>query len=143
MTEDSYPYNIAVEVTFRDLDALGHVNNAVYLTYAETARIKYLIEVCELSGLQEIPVILAEVTCSYRSPAYFGERLRVGVGVTRFGTKSFDMIFRVDAEDGRLIATGKTVLVMFDYASGRTIPVPDSFKERFLAYQGGWQPPAP
>src|SRR5215475_15512356 len=70
-----YPYTITVEVSFRDLDALGHVNNAVYLTYMETARIKYLVDLLDLKALGELPVILAEASCTYKSPAFFGERL--------------------------------------------------------------------
>jgi acyl-CoA thioester hydrolase len=137
----SYPYAVEIEVAFRDLDALGHVNNAVYLSYLETARIKFVTELLGLSDLRELPIILGEATLSYRSPALFGERLTIGCGISRFGGKSFDMIHRIDAGDGRLIATSKTVLVMYDYATGRTFAVPDSFKQRVQAFQGSWQPP--
>jgi acyl-CoA thioester hydrolase len=137
----SYPYTLEIEVTFRDLDAQGHVNNAVYLTYMETTRIKFLIELLALKGLQGMPVIMAEVHCSYRSPAFFGEHLRVGVGVSRFGGKSFDMLYQITAGDGRLVAVAKTVQVMYDYAAAQTIPVPESFKQRVRAYQGDWQAP--
>ena len=134
-----YPYTLEIEVTFRDLDAQGHVNNAVYVTYLETARIKFLVELLALKGLQGMPVIMAELNCSYRSPAFFGERLTVGVGISRFGIKSFDMAYRITAGDGRLVAVAKTVQVMYDYAAAQTIPVPDSFKQRVRAYQGDWQ----
>jgi acyl-CoA thioester hydrolase len=135
-----YPYTVEIEVAFRDLDAMGHVNNAVYLSYMETARIKFLVELLELKSLQSMPLIMAEASCSYKSPAFFGERLAVGLGVTRFGTKSFDMAYRI-AADGRLVALARTVQVMYDYAAARTIAVPESFKQRVLAYQGAWQAP--
>jgi acyl-CoA thioester hydrolase len=137
----THPYSIEIEVSFRDLDALGHVNNAVYLTYLETARIKYLLDLLELKRLEALPVIMAEATCVYKSPAFFGERLTVGVGVTRFGGKSFDMAYRIESGDGRLVAIARTVQVMYDYAAARTIAAPESFKAKVRAYQGDWQAP--
>jgi acyl-CoA thioester hydrolase len=137
----SYPYTIGVDVTFRDLDALGHVNNSVYLTYLETARITYLIHLLELKAPAGLPIIMAEANVAYKSPAFFGERLAVGVGVSRFGGKSFDMLYRVEAADGRLVALGKTVQVMYDYEAARTIPVPEELRERVRAFQGEWRAP--
>jgi acyl-CoA thioester hydrolase len=136
-----YPYTVEIEVAFRDLDAMGHVNNAVYLTYMETARIKFLIALLELKDLHDLPVIMAEASCSYKSPAFFGERLAVGVGISRFGTKSFDMAYRIAAGDGRLVAVARTVQVMYDYAAAQTIAVPEHFKEKVRAFQGDWRAP--
>ncbi|MBK9714593.1 MAG: acyl-CoA thioesterase [Kouleothrix sp.] len=137
----SFPYCVEIEVLFRDLDAMGHVNNAVYLSYLETARIKFLVDLLGLRDLSELPVILAEATISYKSPALFGERLTIGCGISRFGGKSFDMIHRIEAGDGRLVALSRTVLVMYDYATAATIAVPEDLKQRVRALQGGWQAP--
>jgi acyl-CoA thioester hydrolase len=134
----SFPYKVNIEVSFRDLDAMGHVNNAVYLSYMETARIKFLIDLLAVTSLHELPVIMAEATCTFKAPAFFGEQLTVGVGVSRFGSKSFDMTYRIDAGAGRLIALGKTVQVMYDYAAARTLVVPEDFKAKVRAFQGEW-----
>ena len=133
-----FPYKVNIEVSFRDLDAMGHVNNAVYLSYMETARIKFLVDLLAVTSLHDLPVIMAEATCTFKAPAFFGEQLTVGVGVSRFGSKSFDMTYRIDAGDGRLIALAKTVQVMYDYAAARTIVVPEAFKAKVLAFQGAW-----
>lgn len=138
-TQPVFPFQATVEVSFRDLDVLGHVNNAVYLTYLETARIKFLHEVLDLQAVGQLPLILAEATVSYRAPAFFGELLTVGVGVARFGGKSFEMRYRIDGGDGRLVAEARTVLVAYDYTAGATIPVPEELKARVLAFQRGWQ----
>jgi acyl-CoA thioester hydrolase len=135
----AYPYTISIEVSFRDLDAMNHVNNAVYLTYMETARIKYLVELFGAHSLHDLPVIMAEATCTFKSPAFYGERLTIGAGISRFGTKSFDMLYRVVAGDGRLVALAKTVQVMYDYAAAQTVAVPDSFRQKVRAFQGEWQ----
>ena len=134
----SFPYNVTLEVSFRDLDAMGHVNNAVYLSYMETARIKFLVDLLAVTSLHDLPVIMAEATCTFKAPAFFGEQLIVGVGVSRFGSKSFDMTYRIDAGDGRLIALGRTVQVMYDYAAARTLVVPEDFRAKVRAFQGAW-----
>ncbi|HNS38672.1 MAG TPA: thioesterase family protein, partial [Promineifilum sp.] len=78
MTNTNYPYEISLEVAFRDIDAMGHVNNAVFFAYFETVRIKYLAEVMERSGLfgtelLDLPLILVEASCTYKSPALLTE----------------------------------------------------------------------
>jgi acyl-CoA thioester hydrolase len=135
-----FPYHITVEVTFRDLDAMGHVNHAVYLTYMETARTKFMMELFGLSQPAGMPVILAEVTCTYHSPAFFGEQLTIGLGVNRFGARSFDILYDIRSEDGRAVATGQTVMVMYDYQNGQTIPIPAELKAKILTFQGTWIP---
>lgn len=140
MSATEYPFHITIEVAFRDVDAMGHVNHAMYFTYMETARIKYLTDLLDVSDLRKVPVIVAEASCSYKSPAFFGEQLVLGLGISRFGTKSFDLVYRIETDDGRLVATGKTVQVMYDYEAERTIPVPDEIREKVAARQGAWQP---
>ena len=140
---EGFRFIIHVPVRFRDLDALGHVNNAVYLTYLELARIAYMQDVLGQRGREEghdvrnIRTILAEITCSYKSPAYFGETMVVGVRVDRIGNKSFTMSYRIeDQATGRLVATAHSVQVAYDYAAGRSIPVPEEFVRRAEAFEG-------
>src|SRR5688500_8038114 len=133
-----FPFEITVEVTFRDLDTMGHVNHAVYLTYMETARTKFMMELLKLRQPADMPVILAEVTCTYHSPAFFGEQLTIGLGVSRFGRKSFDILYDIRGADGRPVATGKTVMVMYDYESGHTTAIPPELKANIHAFQGNW-----
>lgn len=126
------PFVFWVQVTFRDLDALGHVNNAVYATYFESARIAYYQELTGLP-LTKLDIILAELTISYKAPAFFGEWVAIGVQIDSFGTKSFVMSYNaVRAHDEALIATGRSVLVVYDYAAGRSVPVPAALRERVM-----------
>lgn len=143
MTQTGYPFEDKIEVTFRDIDALGFVNNAVFFRYFENVRIKYVYKILERSEILELdlPLILVEATCTYKSPAVLGEKLAVGAGFGRMGNKSFDLLYRVQGEDGRLIATGKTIQVMYDYATRSAFPIPDNIRQRVTAYQVGWQPP--
>lgn len=146
MTHTTYPYEIALEVAFRDIDAMGHVNNAVFFAYYETVRIKYLGEIMERSGLMgtellDLPLILVEANCVYRSPALLTEVLHIGTGVSRWGNKSFDMLYRVMGADGRLVAYGKTVQVMYDYITRSAFPIPSEVRRYVEEYQRGWEPP--
>lgn len=123
-----YPFIYWVEVRFRDLDMLAHVNNAVYATYFESARLAYY-QLLTGKALAAIDIILAEITITYRAPAVFGDQLAVGVRVASIGTKSFVMeyaVYRGGTE--QLIASGRSVLVMYDYGVGKSIPVPASFR---------------
>lgn len=145
MSITNYPAETQIQVTFRDLDALGHVNNAVFFSYLETARIQYITQILEQGlpaqfDLLDIPIILVEATCTYKSQALFGEILTVGIGVSRFGTKSFDLAYRIMGEDGRLVATGKTIQVMYSYDTSSAFPIPEEIKESVFKFQGNWQP---
>ena len=145
MTQTTYPYEISLEVAFRDIDAMGFVNNAVFFAYFETVRIKYMGEVMR-SGLigtelLDLPLILVDASCTYKSPALLTEILHIGAGISRFGTKSFDILYRVQGEDGRLVAYGKTVQVMYDYITRSAFPIPDGVQQFVAQFQTGWVPP--
>ncbi|MDQ7030936.1 MAG: acyl-CoA thioesterase [Ardenticatenia bacterium] len=137
----AFPFTCRVEVAFRDLDAFGHVNHAVYFTYMETARLKYLQRLFDVRVPADLPIILAHATCAYRSPAFLGETLEIGAGISRIGRKSFDMVYRIEGPDGRLVAEGMTVQVMYDYRTARSRPLPDTFHAHVRAVQGPWRPP--
>ena len=115
-------------VRFRDLDSLGHVNNAVFLTYLEEARIAYL----DPLGAEASDMILARVEIDFRAPLRMGDELEIGVRPARVGTKSFDLEYEVRS-GGTLAAEAKTVLVSYDYASARPIELPEAWREALAA----------
>jgi acyl-CoA thioester hydrolase len=125
----------AQEVTFRDLDVFGHVNNAVYLTYIENARLGYLREALGVESLEDLLVILAKARIDFRSRASLGEVLEIGARVSRIGTKSFDVDHEVRGPDARLVAVASTTLVTFDYRGDTTMPVPDLWRERIQSFE--------
>ncbi|WP_129671715.1 thioesterase family protein [Candidatus Chloroploca sp. Khr17] len=131
----SFPYIHWEEVHFRDLDALGHVNNVVYAAWLESARIQYYLDLMGIK-LEEMGLILAEMTIKYLAPAYFGERLAVGVRVSSIGTKSFVLEYVIAREgDETIIATSTTVQVAYDYKTGATVPVSETFRRRVAERQ--------
>ena len=74
------------------------------------------------------------------SEAHCGEILTIGIGIAEMGNKSIKMIYRIDAQDGRLVATGKSTQVWYDYAKRQSCRVPDQFKNRVAEFQGDWRP---
>jgi acyl-CoA thioester hydrolase len=108
-------------VRFRDCDAMGHVNNAVFSTYLEEARIGVL------GGLGNF--ILARVEIDFRSELRVGEEVEVRTHCSRVGTKSFELEHELVA-GGRVVAEARSVLVSYDYERSESVPVPDELRER-------------
>ena len=78
-------------VRFRDLDPMGHVNNAVFLTYIESARAAFLQHLGAVQTLEDLAIIVARIEIDFRAPVRFGDEVEVSVRVSRFGDKSFDL----------------------------------------------------
>jgi acyl-CoA thioester hydrolase len=131
---DGYRLVHAQEVQFRDIDGLGHVNNAVYLNYLENAKIAYFREVIGDVALDRLGIV-ADVKIAFRSPTFFGETLAFGIRVTRLGTTSIDFVFTIEGADGRLVAEGTSVHVCFDYEIRKPASVPDEWRSRIEAYE--------
>ena len=110
-------------VRFRDVDALGHVNNAVYLTYLEQARIAFLAPL----GADQTAMILARAEIDFRAQVAVGDEVEIEVRPVRVGTKSFELGYTLRVR-GKIAAEAKTVLVAFDYATGRPVDVPDAWR---------------
>lgn len=131
---DGFRYVRSQPVEFRDLDGLGHVNNAVYLSYLESAKVDYFRDVVGAGRLEDLGIV-ADVQIAYRSPTFFGETLAVGVRVARVGTKSLRFEFEVRGPDGRLVAEASSTHVAFDYATREAAPVPDEWRRAIDAYE--------
>jgi len=130
---DEFRHRTALQVRFRDIDAFGHVNNAVFFSYVELARIRYLLDVLQADEpFDRLPLILARVELDFRSPIEFGEEVTVETRVDRIGRTSFGMSHRMTAgADGRRVGDVQTVLVTYDYATARPMPVPDDWRRLF------------
>ena len=119
-------------VRFRDLDPLGHVNNAVFLTYLEQARVALFAEVGAALTLDQMHMILARVEIDFKAPVRLGQEVEISVRPSRLGTKSFDLEYELRV-DGERVADAKTVLVAYDYDRREPVPVPDEWREKLMA----------
>jgi len=133
----TYVHFADVEVRFRDTDAMGHVNHAVYFTYAEVARQHYWDQVAPEAAYDDVPFVIAHAEADFRSPAHVGEILRVHLRTKWVGHGSFGMDYEIRSlTDHRLIATAVTVLATYDYAAGAAMPVPDWMRRGLERVEG-------
>jgi acyl-CoA thioester hydrolase len=115
-----------IDVRFRDCDALGHVNNSVYLTYLEQTRLHYWRALWGFgTAAASAPgVIMARAEIDYRRPAHYGQILKVKLVLAAIGTTSFTYSYEIINEAGDLVASARTVQVMYDYAQAKPVPIP-------------------
>ena len=136
-----------IEVRFRDCDPLGHVNNAVYLTYLEQARLVQWRTLWRFGGLYDtvegqtetvgepvadVPgVILARVEIDYKRAARYGDILDVRIGLAAVGRTSFTYEYEIVDTSDRVVASARSVQVFYDYRAGRPAPIPDDLRRLF------------
>lgn len=131
------PFTHRLEVRFRDCDPMGHVNNAVYLTYLEQTRFAHWRSLWGFGSPQLPPgmpgVILARVECDYKRPAKYGEVLEVRLTVAEVGRSSFRYEYEIVDEQGRTVLVAKTVQVMYDYSTSRPVAIPADIRALLTA----------
>ena len=129
-----FPVTVEIPVQWGDMDAFGHVNNAVYLRWFESARIAYFerLRLIERGGVAGVGPILARATVDYRIPLRYPDRIRASATVTKLGNTSFTMGYRVTSEGnaGAVAAEGEGVIVLVDYAKGGKVPLDDELRKR-------------
>jgi acyl-CoA thioester hydrolase len=129
-------FSTNIEVRFSDLDAIGHVNNAVFFTYFEEGRKHFSKKVFEVSVVSDFNFIMAHIQCDFIKPIQFNDRVTLQMWVKDIGTKSFSFEYRlVDFSDEAMVyATGKSIQVCYDYQKNRSIEVPAKMRERLTLY---------
>jgi acyl-CoA thioester hydrolase len=123
--------SMAIQIRFADVDKLGHVNNAVYLSYIELARMHYFEEVAGGIEWDRLGVIVARAEIDFLAPVVLGDTLRATTRCSRIGTKSFDLSYSLMRRSGGAeseAARALTVMVCFDYRIMQSAPLPDDWK---------------
>ena len=118
---EAFPFVRRERVRFRDCDAMGHVNNAVYSTFLEEARIEVL------DGLTDF--ILARVEIDFRAELRAGEEIEIGTRCSRIGTKSLELEHEIRVGE-RVAAEATSILVGYDYELAESVPLPEELKAR-------------
>ncbi|MBW6511465.1 MAG: acyl-CoA thioesterase [Desulfuromonadaceae bacterium] len=126
-------YSIPVELRFADLDAYGHVNNAVYFTLLETARTKLFHDkFIEFMG-QSLLFLVAKAECEYKLPIGLDDVMIITLEIARVGNSSFDIDYVLHNGDGKLFGLAKTVMVCYDGKAKKPTRIPKSLKQMMLA----------
>lgn len=137
MTAGNFRVSHELRPRFRDTDAMGHINNAVYVTYIEVARQEYWRAFTREQDYRRVPFILAHVSIDFRSEAMVRELLVLYIRCGTIGTKSFTFEYEIrEAESGRLVVEASSVQVCYDYDAKQSIPVPDELRQRLEVFEG-------
>ncbi|AHF99291.1 thioesterase [Halostagnicola larsenii XH-48] len=126
-----YAYEVAIDVRLRDVDFMGHVNNAIYATYLEEAREAYFTDIVGQS-LVELDTVLASLEIEYETPIEAEQTVTVGLGVTDLGDSSIPIEYEIRA-GGTRAATARSVQVFVDRETGRARSIPPELRTRLEA----------
>ncbi len=126
-----YPVVLRIPVQWGEMDAYGHVNNTVFFRYFESVRILYL-ERCgflESYDRDGVGAILHSTSCRFRRPLFYPDTAIIGARATDVGEDRFTMLYRVFSEaQDQVAADGEGVVVSYDYAAGRKVPLPEAVR---------------
>jgi acyl-CoA thioester hydrolase len=131
-----YRYKTPIPIRFSDMDAYGHVNNAVYLTYFEIARSNYWSEIVKWDW-DKTGIILGRSEINYLKPITRHDQIACYVRTTRIGNSSFDVmhiLVKLTDNGEEICTTGKTVCISYDYGANKSVRIPVSERERMIEY---------
>jgi acyl-CoA thioester hydrolase len=121
----------AVTVRWGDMDAMGHVNNATYFTYCESARISYFdaVRMWEHRAHDREGPALVSATLNFRQQVHYPAELEVGLRARELGNRSFTLAYEIYRRGtDELVAEGGSVVAWVDYEAGKSIPLPDGLR---------------
>ncbi|MCU0357224.1 MAG: acyl-CoA thioesterase [Cyclobacteriaceae bacterium] len=136
----NFKHRFPIQIRFKDIDRMGHVNNAVYLTFIETARVHYFDSVVGHGNKwsHSVGLILARTEIDYKAPVFLRDTISVLTRCARIGTKSITIewvMVRENSPTEEVVAQGISVLVCYDYDKNATIAVPDEHRRLLEAYE--------
>jgi acyl-CoA thioester hydrolase len=128
-----YPVVIQIPVAWGEMDAMGHVNNAVYFRYFESARTPYFAKLGFFGSPAEMEVgpILGSIECRFKLPLTYPDTISVGTRVTRIEDDRFVMEHCIVSHNAkRVAAEGNGVIVAFDYRQRKKARLPEDLRQR-------------
>ena len=127
----SKKFEIEIQVRFKDLDPMQHVNNSVYFSYFEIGRLEFFRNIVKDIEFKRYPFILARVEANFLKPiTVHHPKVILKMWAGDFGNKSFKFFYEIESIDRETkFCSGESVQVFYDYKENKTIPVPEDFKE--------------
>jgi len=136
---NSFKFKLPIQIRWKDLDALGHVNNAVFITYFEIARGHYMLEACPGWDWHKHMFLIGNVEASFKKELTLSANSpKVLMRTSRLGTKSFvlDYVLTSEKKGGTIIhAIGKTTQIMFDLKTRKTVEAQDWVRSALSSYE--------
>lgn len=136
MQRADFRHFISLPVRWGDMDALSHVNNVEYLRYLESGRIAYMetLRPAELPPNQHM--VIVDVQCRFLRQLYYPMTVEVATRISRLGNRSmqFQATIYIQGEDAPA-ATSTGTLVWYDFATGRSAPLPEAVRTAIVEYE--------
>lgn len=133
---EEFSVKARIQVRWRDMDPMGHVNNATYFTYWEMARAAYIDQAFEVAEPGVTTFLVASIRCDFYRPVTTREDLEVGIRLARVGKTSFDFDYELRNLSGQRLATASSVQVLFDPRSKKNVVIKNSWLERVVKVEG-------
>ena len=121
-------YQIEINPRFKDTDALGHINNASFITWIEEARRPVFKEFNPDLSIEKWNLIIARVEMDFVAQCYYGKKVVINSSIEKIGTSSLTIYHDLFQEETK-IAQGKSILVYFDYTKNKSMPIPEDIKQ--------------
>lgn len=136
----NFKHKVPIQLRFKDIDKMGHVNNANYLTFIELARVKYFEDVVgtDKKWSQQVGIILARIEIDYKAPVFLHDTVYVYTRCSRIGNKSLTLdwvVVREKESHEEVVAQGIAVLVCYDYIEEKTVPIPEEQRKAIERYE--------
>jgi acyl-CoA thioester hydrolase len=136
----NFKHTTPIQIRFSDIDAMGHLNNAIYLTYFEIARVRYLDQIPNIDwDDKRYGLIVAKAEVNFKAPVFLSDIIEVHIRTSHIGTKSFaveyEMVKVLANGERSIAATGTTVQVAYDYIEHKSVPLLEQWKQFLVDFE--------
>lgn len=137
MDEIKYNHSIPLQIRFNDVDKFGHVNNAVYLNFFDTAKTNYIATVCPNVNWEKDAIIVVYIEVVFKAQIYSTDDINVQTAVTGIGTKSFDLNQQIiDTKTNEVKCVCRSTMVSYDLTERKTKPLKDDWIMAISDFEG-------
>lgn len=135
-TVEHYRHRIPIQLRFNDVDAFGHVNNAVMFSLYDMAKTEYFRAVFGDRRREDLSVVVVNVNADFIHPVYYGDRIEIATAAVRLGNKSVTLSQEaVNLTSGSVVSRCRTVMVAFSASAKDSVPIPSDIRRRFIDYE--------
>src|SRR2546422_372787 len=132
--ESQVKFSIELPVQFRDIDVMGHVNNATYLQYMETARVELARSLGQVREGFRASFIVASVRCEFKKPIRDERRISVWVWVSRIGDRSWNLDYSIRGPKRVEYAVDRTTQVAYDYKTRSAVQISGKLRRKLAKH---------
>ncbi len=135
MSNEQYEVTADIPIRFRDLDAMGHVNNSVFATYLEMARVEYYRQIVGIKNPTDFDMVIAHVSIDYLAPIHMDDAVTASIRVGDIGQTSFVFEYVLfDRHTGIPYARARSVQVGYDFEKEQKKPI-GTWKEQVARFK--------